>query len=235
MIRLLYFVYDASLVTARLPVGDVIAWLSILGIVVGSVMAIAQTDAKRMLAYSSVAQVAYIGAGIGLANPFALIGAILHIMNHATMKCCLFLVAGSVELQTGRRDLRSYAGLGRAMPWTFLGFTLAALAMVGIPPTGGFFSKWYLVLGGIHEGQWLLVAIIIASSLLTATYFFRVLERAYTKDDDAPAERCDPSLAMRIPVLALGAGVVILGLCNSWFVTRIISGALPAGMELPGF
>jgi len=230
VIRMLFFVYDLELVSRELPVGTILAWLSAAGIVVGSVMAIAQTDAKRMLAYSSVAQVAYIGVGIGLASPLALVGAVLHILNHAAMKCCLFLVTGGVTLQTGRRSIAEYAGLGRLMPWTFAGFTLAALAMVGIPPTNGFFSKWYLVLGGIQAGEWALVAVVVASSALTAVYFFRLLELIYA----APAEgltASDPGLGMRLPVVALGVGVLVLGLGNAWFVTHVIQPSLPGALR----
>jgi multicomponent Na+:H+ antiporter subunit D len=237
MIRVLYFVYghEWSLQGAG-GLGAVITWMALAGVVVGSIMAIAQKDAKRMLAYSSIAQVGYIGIGIGLATPLALVGAMLHILNHATMKSCLFLVTGSVQLQAGTVRLRDYTGLGRSMPWTFAAFTLAALAMVGIPPTNGFFSKWYLVLGGIAAGQWVVVVLILASSLLTAVYFFRVLERIYarpTPEGDAAPAVVDPPLSMRAPVLVLGVGVLALGLANAWLVSTILRQALPADLSWP--
>ncbi|HKK69932.1 MAG TPA: monovalent cation/H+ antiporter subunit D family protein [Candidatus Krumholzibacteria bacterium] len=240
MIRVLYFVYghEWSLHGAG-GLGPAITWMALAGIVVGSVMAIAQKDAKRMLAYSSIAQVGYIGVGIGLATPLALVGAMLHILNHAIMKSCLFLVTGSVQLQADTVRLRDYTGLGRRMPWTFAAFTLAALAMVGVPPTNGFFSKWYLVLGGIAAGQWVVVVLILASSLLTAVYFFRVLERIYARpapegEDGAPVTAVvDPPLSMRAPVLVLGVGVLALGLANAWLVSTILRLALPADLPWP--
>ncbi|MAE70117.1 MAG: NADH/ubiquinone/plastoquinone (complex I) [Gemmatimonadetes bacterium] len=232
LIRVLFFVCDPAL-RATIPVGSTVAWLAATGIVVGSVMAIAQSDVKRMLAYSSVAQVAYIGVGIGLGTPFALIGATLHILSHATMKSCLFLVTGSVQLQTGRRSLHSYEGLGRVMPWTFAGFTLAALAMIGIPPTAGFFSKWYLVLGGINAGEWPIVLIVVASSLLTAGYFFRLMEKIYA--NPSPSLKAnDPGMLARISIMALGAGVLVLGVANFWFVGEVLQPALPATLRLTG-
>jgi multicomponent Na+:H+ antiporter subunit D len=234
LIRMLYFVYGTGwAVTGPGGLGTLITWMSVAGIVVGSVMAIAQKDAKRMLAYSSIAQVGYIGVGIGLATPLALIGAVLHILNHAIMKSCLFLVTGSVQLQRGTVMLADYAGLGRKMPWTFAAFTLAALAMVGVPPTNGFFSKWYLVLGGIAAGQWLVVVLILASSLLTAAYFFRVIERIYARVPADDAGAGDPSIGMRLPVLVLAAGVLVLGLVNAWLVSTILRGALPADLPWP--
>jgi multicomponent Na+:H+ antiporter subunit D len=236
LLRLLFFVFGIELVADLLPAGTLIAWLSAAGIVVTSAMAIAQRDLKRMLAYSSVAQLGYIGLGIGLANPWALTGALLHILNHATMKGCLFLVAGSVALRTRRTEVAEYAGLGRVMPWTFASFTVAALAMVGLPPTNGFFSKWYLLLGTMRAGSWVLVAVVVGSSLLTAVYFFRLIERIYTSPAVAAGElpEGDAGFAMLAPTVALGVSVIVLGLCNSWLVTQILAPSLPGGARLPG-
>ena len=181
LIRMIFFVFDSEWVLRGLHVGVVVTWLSMVGVIWGSVMAIAQRDVKRMLAYSSIAQVGYIGVGIGTGNPWALVGAILHIMNHATMKSSLFMVTGIVEMQTGKRRLAAWTGLGRKMPWTFLAFTFAALAMMGVPPTNGFFSKWYLAVGLASAKQWVLLVLLILSSLLTAGYFFRLLERIYAR------------------------------------------------------
>lgn len=236
LLRLLFFVFGVDLVAHLLPAGTILAWLSAAGIVATSLMAIAQRDVKRMLAYSSVAQVGYIGLGIGLANPWALTGAVLHILNHATMKCCLFLVTGSVALHTRRTTVAEYAGLGRAMPWTFASFTVAALAMVGLPPTNGFFSKWYLLLGAIRSGSWPLVVIVVASSLLTAVYFFRLLERIYAAPASAAEElpRGDAGFLTLAPTVVLGIAVLALGICNAWFVTHILQPALPSAARLPG-
>jgi multicomponent Na+:H+ antiporter subunit D len=110
-------------------------------------MAMAQKEMKRMLAYSSVAQIGYIGLGIGLANPFGFIGAVLHLLNHAFMKACLFLVAGNLRAKTGHSDISLMDdSFRKKYPWTMAAFTVAALSMVGLPPLAGFFSKWYLAL-----------------------------------------------------------------------------------------
>ena len=127
--------------TESLPVTTILGWCAAAGILFGSIMAIAQRDFKRMLAYSTVAQVSYIGLGIGLANSLGLIGALLHILNHAFMKSCLFLVVGGIRHQTGLREIPWFSGLGRHMPLMMAAFSMAALSMVGIPPTAGFFSN----------------------------------------------------------------------------------------------
>jgi multicomponent Na+:H+ antiporter subunit D len=237
LLRVLFFVYDQQFIHETLPIDGVILWLALAGITVGSIMAIAQKDAKRMLAYSSVAQVAYIAAGIGLANGWALIGAMLHVLNHAAMKCCLFLITGGVFQQTGSTRISAYTSLGRKMPWTFTAFAIAALAMVGIPPTNGFFSKWYLILGAIDAGQWVVVGLIIASGLLTGVYFFRMIARIFTnpeKGDAVHADARELPLSQLAPIVVLALGLVALGLFNSWIVDNVLRQALPPGLRLGG-
>lgn len=228
LIRLFLDVFGPEYLSQVIPVTSTIGWLAAAGVVFASVMAIAQKDFRRMLAYSSVGQIAFVGMGIGLANPLGLIGALLHILNHAVMKACLFMVGGSIRLRTNRSQVTSFKGLGRQMRWTMLAFTVAALSMIGVPPTAGFFSKWYLVLGSIEAANWVFVAIITASSLLTAVYFFRVLEVVYAdpssedKERVASMTRADAPLSMLVPTLVLAAGVVILGLMNVPIVTHIL-------------
>ena len=225
LIRMFLTVFQPHYLRDILPVASVIGWLAAAGILYGSIMAIAQSDFRRMLAYSSISQIAYVGLGIGLANPMGLIGALLHILNHAFMKACLFLVAGSIRFQTGHWEVSRFAGLGRKMPWTMAAFTVAALSMIGIPPAAGFFSKWYLLLASIDSGNWVFVATILLSSLLTAVYFFRILEQAYAVHARAPSTpmiASDPPASMLLPTVILGAGVLVLGLLNSMIVSRIL-------------
>jgi multicomponent Na+:H+ antiporter subunit D len=225
VIRMFLTVFQPHYLLDVLPLMPVIGWFAAAGIFYGSIMAIAQTDFRRMLAYSSISQIAYIGLGIGLANPMGLIGALLHILNHAFMKACLFLVAGSIRLRTGQWEVSRLAGLGKKMPWTMAAFTLSALSMIGIPPAAGFFSKWYLLLGSVDSGNWIFVATILLSSLLTAVYFFRVLEQVYmrhSQEENAPVNAADPPASMLFPTVALGAGVLVLGLSNNLIVSCVL-------------
>jgi len=225
LVRMLLTVFQPQYFIEVLPVTTVIGWIAAAGIIFGSVMAIAQKDFKRMLAYSTVAQVAYIGLGIGLANPLGLIGGLLHILNHAFMKSCLFLIAGGIRYQTGLHEISQFAGLGRKMPLMMAAFTVAALSMVGIPPTCGFFSKWYLVLGSIDANNWVFVAVILASSLLTAVYFFRVIEKLYavpSSGDSAVEQATEPSARILVPILILAVGIIVLGLINAIIVTQVL-------------
>ena len=225
LIRMFLTVFQPHYLRDVVPLTSVIGWLAAAGILYGSIMAIAQNDFRRMLAYSSISQIAYIGLGIGLANPLGLIGALLHILNHAFMKACLFLVAGSIRFRTGQWQVSGFAGLGKKMPWTMAAFTVSALSMIGIPPTAGFFSKWYLLLGSIDRGNWIFVATILVSSLLTAVYFFRVLEQVYadhSKEENAPMSVSDPPASMLLPTVVLGGGVLVLGFLNTIIVTRVL-------------
>jgi len=246
LIRILFFVFGVEFVSRSLPVTDVIAWLSAIGILYGSVMALAQNEMKRMLAYSSIAQIGYIGLGIGLANPLGYIGAVLHILNHAFMKGALFLVAANLRKKTGHSDIsRLDVSVRKELPWSMAAFTVAALSMVGLPPTAGFFSKWYLALGAIDRGNWVFLAVILVSSLLNAAYFFRILEKVYLAPP--PAQKTGEELhpeagkgrgllaggeeySLTIPVVVISFSLLLIGLWNATIVKEVIQRILPLGM-----
>lgn len=238
LLRVLFFVFGVSYVAKMLPVAAMITWLAAIGIIYGSIMAIAQKELKRMLAYSSVAQVGYIGLGIGLANPLALVGAVLHVLNHAFMKACLFLVAANFRFKLGHSNIfKLNQGVRKKMPWTMAAFTVAALSMVGLPPMAGFFSKWYLALGTLKDSNWVFLVVILVSSLLNAVYFFRIIEKVYMKpmkgNPSEPEKIADPKrdevpASMLLPTVILAAGLIVLGLLNAYIVQGIIKYIVPA-------
>ena len=135
-----------------------------------------------MLAYSSVAQIGYITLGIGLANQAGLTGGLVHIVNHALMKAALFLAVGAIFFRVGTVQLSDLAGIGRKMPLTMAAFTIAGFGLVGTPGTAGFISKWYLALGALDKGWWVLVFLIVASSLIALVYVGRVLEVVWLRE-----------------------------------------------------
>ena len=221
-----------------LPVTTAMAWLSGAGIILGSLFAIAQTDLKRMLAYSSVSQIGYVLLGFSLANAAGITGGVLHMVNHAVMKCALFLVAGVLSSRLGHRDIRRLDGVGLELPFTMAVFGVAALSMVGLPPTAGFFSKWYLVLGAVEAGRWPFVVIILLSSLLNAVYFFRILERAFLRPRREPATDAEHppvglktlSASMRAPMAVTAVLILVLGF-GSWpLVTHVIRFIVPLNL-----
>lgn len=232
VLRFFFFIIGSATTPVKAAL-EVMGWLAAVGIIAGSIMAIAQKDFRRMLAYSSVAQIGYIVVGFAVGNTLGLIGAILHIINHAIMKSCLFLVAGGVKWRTGEHTIEKYAQLCRKMPLTMGAFLIAALSMVGLPPTAGFFSKWYLVLGALEANMWPYVVIIIISSLLNAIYFFRVIENIYLKKASEPSEEVKGSLElplqMLVPIVVLGLGILVIGIFNEQIVSQVLLYALPGG------
>ena len=231
LLRVLFFVLPptGAVETAL----SVLSWVASGGVLAGSVLALAQTDVRRMLAYSSVGQMGYVVLGLSLGNAAALTGALLHITGHAVAKACLFGAVGSLPRETAQADVAGFAGASRRAPLTMAAFTLAALSLVGIPPTAGFFSKWYLLRGALEADAWLFAAVLLVSSLLSAVYFFRIIERIYFAPGPAAAEsdrsRSRPEVSLRVlgPVLTLGAVVLLIGLFNGRLVTTVIRHALP--------
>jgi len=243
LIRVMFFVFEPRFAIEVIPVTTVLGWTGALAMLLGSAMALAQSDLKRMLAYSSVAQMGYIVLGIGLANPAGYTGALLHLVNHAFMKGGLFFVAGAIVYRTGLRQIHELGGLSRQMPVTAFVFTACAFAMIGIPPTGGFFSKFYLMLGAIEAGNWVFVGVIVLSSLLALAYLVNVLRYMYFPQDgaeagapDAPAppRRQIAPKTMLGPMVAVTAVILLLGLFNGEVVDRFITPALPAGLDAGG-
>ena len=226
LVRILFDVFGPAYTdSGGIPVSTALIWFGMAGIVVGSVMAIRQTDIKRLLAYSTVAQLGYIGLGIGLASPIALIGALLHVLNHAMMKSGLFLVAGGIIQRTGLKSIPRFAGLGKRMPWTMAGFAIAALSMVGIPPLAGFWSKFYLVWATVDVGHWIAAVVVVGSSLFTMVYFLKLFEQVFVREptEDVVATAVEPSGRVVGTVSVLGAAIVLVGLFNATIVRQIIA------------
>lgn len=178
MIRMMLTVFGTVYVFDYLQWSYLIVALSVIAIVAGSFFALSRTGLRKMMAYIIVAEVGYMVGGAWLANINGMTGAIYHIVSDAMMTFCLFMVIGIVIARTGDHRLTAFKGLYRTMPLTMTGFTIGALSMIGVPPTCGFFSKWYLVQGGIEAGQWAFVAALLFASLINAVIFFRLIELA---------------------------------------------------------
>ena len=187
--------------------------LAIAAMFVGSAVAIFQPDIKRMLAYSSVAQIGYMIFGIGIATTIGLTAGILHLFNHALMKAALFLAMGCIFYRLGSVKLEAMAGVGRTMPWTMAAFVAGGLSLIGVPLTVGFISKWYLVLAAIERDWWWAVVLILLSSLLAIIYVWRVVEAAYFQPPSPEAEKAEEApLAMVGSMWVLIAANVYFGL-----------------------
>jgi len=154
-------------------------------IVVGSIIALRQTNLKRLLAYSTVAQLSYIVMAALILHPIAGIGAAVHMVAHAFGKITLFFAAGAIYTASKKTELSQLKGIGRRMPWTMTAFTIGALSMIGLPPTGGFVSKWYVLGGAFAAENFIAVTAIVLSTLLNAAYFLPILYAAWLQEEDA--------------------------------------------------
>ncbi len=190
-----------------------------------SIVALFQHDIKRMLAYSSVAQIGYMLIGLGLVNVSGLTAALLHVFNHALMKGALFLALGAICYRIGNPRIENIQGIARQMPWTMAAFVGGGLSLIGVPLTAGFISKWYLVLAAVERGWWAIVAVVLMASLIAVIYIWRVVEKAYLHPRPDAATR-----ATEAP-LPLLLSTWLLVLANFWFgvhpglVTQLASAA----------
>ncbi len=161
------------------PLRLVVAILGGFAILGGSLFALVQVDIKRLLAYSTIAQVGYIFLGAGLGTQAGLIAALFQIVGHAFTKSCLFLSLGLIIHNTGKRRVADMAGMGRVMPLATTAFTICSLSMVGIPFLSGFAVKWYAIQASLEAGRPSVIALVVVSSLLNAAYYFPIIWRFY--------------------------------------------------------
>ena len=178
IVRVLTGVFGIDLL-ASLHLGTVICYIASFTIIVASLLALSQDGLKRRLAFSTIGQLSYIVLGIALLSPKGMVGGMTHIAMHAFGKITLFFCAGAIFVATGKKNISEMVGIGKRMPVTMLAFFIGALSVTGLPPTGGFFSKWYLVLGTLQAHQMPMLFVLLTSSLLNAAYFFPIVYKAF--------------------------------------------------------
>jgi multicomponent Na+:H+ antiporter subunit D len=212
--RFVYFVFGFAFVT--LPVEPILIALSVAAMFGAGMIAIFQSDAKRLFAYSSVGQIGYITLGLALATPTGVTGGLVHLVNHALMKGAIFMALGAVAFRSGKVGVEDLAGIGRRMPLTVAALVLAGLSLIGVPGTVGFVSKWYLVVAALEKGWWWLAALIVLSSLLTMIYVGRIVETVWFRPPSAAAAAAtEAPLGMLVPIWLLAATTVYFGIDTS--------------------
>jgi multicomponent Na+:H+ antiporter subunit D len=210
MLRIVFTVFSNQFVQIT-PTELVFLLLGMAGILYASVAAIYQPDAKRLLAYSSIAQIGYMVLGIGFDSALGLTATVVHVFNHALMKGALFMALGALVYRVGSTRLSQIGGLGREMPWTFGAIFIAGLSLIGVPGTAGFISKWYLVLAAIEQQHWLIALIILIGSLLAVVYLWNLVEALFFQPATPRAEPVrEAPLSMLVPMW-------LLVIANIWF------------------
>ncbi len=251
LIRLTISVFTPEYVFHGLGLKTIMVWMASAAIVAGAVMALAQRDFKRMLTYVVVAEVGYMIGGLWLGNATGLTGAILHLVNDVAMTLTVFLAASALIQGMGGRNIGGLRGMFGRMPWTMAGLASAGLAVIGVPPFCGFFSKWYLLLGAVQAGRWQFAVALIFSSLVSAVLFFRLFETALFPAPDEkgqesgshqdhghkghgsspPMRLAEAPLSLLVPLLLCSAGLVALGLATRSIVVNLILPILPGGLS----
>lgn len=197
------------------------AWiiLTLITIFMGSMLAYREPVLKKRLAYSTVSQLSYILFGLSVMNAASVTSGLLHALAHAFIKSALFLVAGAIIYRTGRTRVDELRGIGKEMPLTMWCYTIVSLGLIGIPPTGGFISKWYLAVGSLQSGlsvfRWLGPVVLLVSALLTAGYLLPLTLHGFLPGADydySRLEKQEPSPWMTVPILFLTILSVLIGL-----------------------
>lgn len=176
--KIILYVFGADFLFASSS-AEWLVYVTAFTIIAASLVALRQTNIKRLLAYSTIAQLSYVVMAAAILKPLAEIGAALHMVAHAFGKITLFFAAGAIYVASKKTEIHQLRGIGRRMPWTMTAFSIGALSMIGVPPTAGFVSKWYILAGAFEANNLIAIFTIIASTLLNAAYFLPILYMAW--------------------------------------------------------
>ncbi len=234
LLRFLFTVFGPSYAFELAELTYITLPLALLAMFAASFIAIFQVNFKKMLAYSSIAQIGYMLLGIAVLNQTTLSGTIVHLFNHAITKATLFMVIGAYVLRSGGSFYRNIEGIGRVMPWTSAAAVIGGLSLIGVPGTAGFISKWLLVQGALEKGWWWLAMLIVASSLLAVIYVWKGIEMVYLRAPREDVDRREAPLSMLIPIWIMALSTIYFGLSAELTVgaAQAAAKALLNGTEL---
>jgi len=181
VVKIILYIFSPELLSDTIDF-NLLLYLAGTTILIASIIALRSDNLKQRLAYSTISQLSYVILATALLVPISIAGAVLHILAHAFGKITLFFAAGSIYTATQKTEVSQLNGIGRSMPWTMLAFTIGSLSMIGVPPTMGFLSKWFILQGALGIQSWFAVSIIIISTLLNAAYFLPIVYSAFFRD-----------------------------------------------------
>jgi multicomponent Na+:H+ antiporter subunit D len=214
IVKVIVYIFGIGLLARSVDAGWLV-YVAGFTIIAASIVALQQDNLKRRLAYSTVSQLSYIVMAAAVLAPLSVMGAVIHIAAHAFGKITLFFAAGSIYTASHKTEVSQLDGIGRRMPWTMGAFALGALSMIGVPPTVGFVSKWYMLIGAFDAKQYFAIAVIVLSTLLNAAYFLPIVYAAFFRAPDPGAEGAtaahgEAPLAIVIALAVTAAGTVVL-------------------------
>ncbi len=229
-VRIMFGVVGPDTEIEHVPVLILLEELGAIAAVVGALLALTQHELKRMFAYGGISHIGLILVGVGLGNPTGFAGGLFYLINDAVMQAALFFLAGAVVYQYGARTIDELGCLRGQAPWMTGALIVMAMSMVGFPPTGGFFGKWYIILGAIEAHHYFAVAAVILSTILTLAYFVKLFERIFR---DRPVSSVmspvEAPLSLKVSVGAVSATIILLGVWSDPIVGFLLKTAVPTG------
>ena len=227
-VRIIYWVLNASIAIFDIPILQLVAVLGALAAVIGASLALAQRDIKMMFAYGGVSHIGIILIGIGQGNQTGFVGGIFYLLNDAVMQAALFFLAGVAFCHYGVRTIDDLGRVGKQAPWLTGSLIVVALGMIGLPPTGGFFGKWNIILGALEAGNYVSVAAVLLSTLLTLAYFVKLFEGIFRQTSTGlDLQFGEFPLSFKMTLGVTSAAIMLLGLFSSPIVQLLLNHALP--------
>jgi multicomponent Na+:H+ antiporter subunit D len=225
LLRFMFSIFQPSFLFEIKVLEFIIIPLALLAMFAASFIAIFQTDLKRLLAYSSLAQIGYMLLGVAMVTETGLTAAIAHLFNHGITKAALFMGVGALVLRNGGSFFDRITGAGKTMPWTSAAIVIGGLSLIGVPGTAGFISKWVLVQGALEKGWWPVALLIVASSLLAVIYVWRIIEAMYLQAPPKDVVAKEAPMGMLIPLWIMALACVWFGINTDLTVTASLSAA----------
>jgi multicomponent Na+:H+ antiporter subunit D len=230
-VKIVYWVLNVPVVIFGVPILLLVAVLGALAAVIGASLALAQRDIKMMFAYGGISHIGIILIGIGQGNQTGFAGGVFYLLNDAVMQAGLFFLAGVASCHYGVKTIDDIGRVRKQAPWLTVSLIVLALGMIGLPPTGGFFGKWYIILGALEAGSYVSVAAVVLSTLLTLAYFVKLFEAIFRQTSTGlDVQYGEIPLPFKLALGVTSATIMILGLCSSPIVQMLLNHALPPGL-----
>jgi len=230
-VRIIYWVFNASIIINDIPILLLVEVVGALAAVIGASQALAQRNIKMMFAYGGISHIGIILIGIGQGNEIGFVGGVFYLLNDAVMQAGLFFLAGVAFCQYGVRTVDDLGRIGKQAPWLTGPLIVMALGMIGLPPTGGFFGKWYIILGALEAGNYASVAAVLLSTLLTLAYFVKLFEAIFRQTSTRlDVQSGEIPLAFKLNLGVTSAAIIILGLFSAPIIQLLLNHALPPSL-----
>ncbi|HIG17272.1 MAG TPA: hydrogenase 4 subunit B [Candidatus Handelsmanbacteria bacterium] len=231
IIRIIYGMLGAEMATHQLPILLFTGWAGAFAMVIGAFLALSQQEIKPIFAYAGISHLGLVMMGIAMGNATGFAGGVFYLINEMVMQATLFCIAGAAFYRGGVRSLSDLARLRGQVPWTLTALIVTALSMIGIPPTGGFFGKWYILLGALKAENYIAVIAIVVGTLLTMGYFLKLIQPLLLEGDPPPKRtEVEAPFTMRFAMGVLAATTIALGIWSDRMVTILRETAIPVGL-----